>query len=73
MPVLIMGIVFVAIGWFARKKPESWWFRRFGEDRYAELSEDRRWYLRFAGMILIILAGCYVWQVSIVFEYKKPL
>lgn len=57
MPVLIIGIVLAAIGWFARKKPESWWFRRFGEDWDAELSEDRRWYLRFAGMILMIFGG----------------
>jgi hypothetical protein len=32
-------------------------FRRFGEDWDAELSEDRRWYLRFAGMILMIFGG----------------
>ncbi|WP_186320190.1 hypothetical protein [Paenibacillus sp. Y412MC10] len=40
MPVLIIGIVLAAIGWFARKKPESWWFRRFNEDWDAELSGD---------------------------------
>lgn len=49
--IALMGMALIAIGIYAIRHPDSWWFRRSRDD--IELSELRIWYLKFAGKMTI--------------------
>ncbi|WP_244563075.1 hypothetical protein [Paenibacillus uliginis] len=48
---ILLGSAVITLGIYAIKRPESWWFRRIGDD--SELSDLRIWYIKFAGKIAI--------------------
>lgn len=58
---LLLGSAVIAHGIFAIKHPDSWWFKRIGDDR--EPSDSWISYIKFAGKItiglgaLIIISG----------------
>ncbi|GGH23512.1 hypothetical protein [Paenibacillus segetis] len=58
---IIFGLFIMAFGLFAIRKPDSWWFRRLGDD--SDQSEERVSYLKIVGIpitifgLLVIAAG----------------
>lgn len=52
---LLLGSATIALGIFAIKHPDSWWFKRIGDDR--EPSDSWMGYIKFAGKLTIVLGA----------------
>ncbi|MEC0173189.1 hypothetical protein [Paenibacillus graminis] len=52
---LLLGSAVIALGIFAIRHPDSWWFKRIGDD--SEPSEGWMGYIKFAGKITIGLGA----------------
>jgi hypothetical protein len=58
---ILLGIAVIALGLFAIKKPESWWFKRIGED--SEPSDANISLTRFGGVVTLIM-GLIIFIIS---------
>ncbi|RRJ66439.1 hypothetical protein EHV15_28580 [Paenibacillus oralis] len=53
--LLLFGVLVIGLGIFAIKKPTSWFFRPIGLQRDSEPSAGFIDYIKFAGVITIVL------------------
>lgn len=55
MFIIFLGFLIIAFGRFAIKNPDSWIFRRIGDD--SEPSDDYLAYTRFGGVVSIMMGS----------------
>lgn len=65
--IIITGLLLMALGLFAIKRPDSWWFKRLGDD--SDPSESYTSYIKFIGLVISIF-GLLVLTAGIMNCYK---